>query len=112
MVQKAINGYYSELVDDTFPECSISAGVGSSTKFDDDEKRNTWVRLKVVDTEKSERTRQRARLDVGEIDEDQYVQWCIDNEMDPWPRREGAKSWKELEADQAEEEEAEAEADD
>jgi len=109
MVQKAINGYYSDLVDDTFPGCSISVGVGSRTKFDDDEKRNRWVRIKVVDTEKAERTRQRARLDVGTVDESEYIQWCIDNELDPWPRKKGAKGWEELKEEREEDEEQDEE---
>lgn len=111
MVQKSINGYYSDLIEEHYPGCSISVGVGSSTKFDDDEKRNKWVRIKVVDTEKAERTRQRARLDVGAIDEDEYVDWCVENEMDPWPRREGAKSWEELAEERANDEETDEETD-
>lgn len=112
LVQKAINGYHSDLIDEHFPGCSVSVGVGSSRKFDDDEKRNQWVRFKVVDTEKAERTRQRARLDVGTIDEEQYVTWCIENKMDPWPRRDGAKTWEEYQAEREEDEEEDDEEED
>jgi hypothetical protein len=112
LVQKALNGYHSDLIEEQFPGSSISVGVGSSTRDWDDEKRNQWVRFKVVDTEKAERTRQRARLDVGAIDEEEYVSWCIENEMDPWPRRDGAKTWEEYQDEQEEDEEEDEEEDD
>jgi len=111
-VQKSLNGYHSDLVEEHFPGCSVSVGVGSSTKFADDEKRNTWARIKVVDTDKAARTRWRARLDVGEISEEDYISWCVENKLDPWPRRQGADGWQEHAARMEAEGEAEAEADD
>lgn len=112
-LQKSVNGYYPELIEEQWPGAAIAVGVGSSTKFDDDEERNKWVRIRVTDTELSERKRKRAEMDVGEISEDDYVAWCVDNEVDPFPRKQGAKGWEELEAEREETEtEERAEADD
>ena len=90
MVMKGINGYHSDIVEDVFPGASIGVGVGSSRKFDDDERRNKWVQFRVTDTEKSERTRWRAMLDVGELSEDEYVEKCLDADIHPWPRDQNA----------------------
>lgn len=86
-VMKGINGYYSELVEEHFPGSSISVGTGSKTEFSDPEEQNTWVEIRATNTDKSERTRKRAELDVGELTETEYVEWCVENEMDPFSRK-------------------------
>ena len=107
LVMKGVNGYHSDLVQEQFPGCSIGVGVGSSRKFDDDEKRNQWVQFRVVDTDKAERTRMRAQLDVGEINEEEYESWCVDNGFHPYPRRKDSPDLEHYEqkyADEADEE--------
>jgi len=98
-VMKGINGYHADLIEQEFGPANIGVGVGSSAVFDDDELRNKLVQFRVVDTEKSERTRKRAQFDVGEISESEYEEWCVNNEIHPWPRDKNAPSLDELRED-------------
>lgn len=89
-ISKRLNGNHLPVIHEKFGECSIRVGMGKATRHDRDPlERRRYVRIRVGDTEGQVRSAKRAQLDAGVIDESEYIEWCVDNEIHPQPRKKG-----------------------
>lgn len=89
-VAKRLNGNHLDAIWDAFDdEGSIRVGMGKASRHDRDElERRQWVRIWYSATEKQARSAKKSQLDAGTITEEEYVTWCVDNEVHPQPRKE------------------------
>lgn len=91
-VAKRLNGHHTPDIWEAFgEEGHVRVGMGKASRHDRDERvRRRWLRMWYSTTEKQARSAKRDQLDAGTISEEEYVTWCLDNDLHPQSRKQDA----------------------